>query len=83
MRLTLTRKGDPDRKTFGVSREAPMRTQNGFAIARTRKKEGDIAVARYGPMARAAQPWPSCEPTYALSPLRSPMTRRVKRWRRW
>lgn len=34
-------------KAFGVSMEMLMRMQNSFDIARARKREGEIAVARY------------------------------------
>jgi addiction module HigA family antidote len=36
-------------KAFGVSMETLMRMQNTFDIAQARKREGEIAVARYVP----------------------------------
>lgn len=35
-------------KAFGVSMETLMRMQNSYDIAQTRKREGEIDVARYG-----------------------------------
>jgi addiction module HigA family antidote len=40
-------------KAFGVSMETLMRMQNSFDIAQAHKREGEIAVARYEPKARA------------------------------
>jgi antitoxin HigA-1 len=36
-------------KAFGLSMETMMRMQNGFDIARARKREGEIVVERYMP----------------------------------
>lgn len=36
-------------KAFGVSMETLMRMQNSFDIANARRREGEIAVARYLP----------------------------------
>lgn len=37
-------------KAFGVSMETLMRMQNSYDIARTRRREGEIRVARYVPL---------------------------------
>jgi addiction module HigA family antidote len=44
-------------KAFGVSMDTLMRMQNSFDIAKTRKREGEIAVARYVPK-NPAEPHP-------------------------
>lgn len=36
-------------KAFGLSMETLMRMQNSFDIARARKREGEIVIARYVP----------------------------------
>lgn len=46
-------------KAFGVSMDTLMRMQNSYDIAQTRKREGEIAVARY-------QPKPKSEPQPGL-----------------
>ena len=44
-------------KAFGVAMDTLMRMQNSFDIAQARKREGQIAVARYVPKT-AAEPHP-------------------------
>jgi addiction module HigA family antidote len=39
-------------KAFGVSMDTLMRMQNSFDIAQTRKREGEIEVARFGGFVR-------------------------------
>ena len=38
-------------KAFGVSMDTLMRMQNSYDIAQTRKREGEIKVARFGRLA--------------------------------
>jgi addiction module HigA family antidote len=43
-------------KAFGVPMDTPMRMQPSFAVARARRREAEIVVARYAPETAGATP---------------------------